>query len=166
MNVSLDPSVGRGYAEKGHAQSTIDFLLNIIPKSFFDAFATGDILQVLLVSILTGFAISFMGESGKPVLNVLACGEKIFFGIMRIIVKVAPLAALGSMSYTVGSYGVGALRPLISLMLGFYITAGIFVVVVLGFIARMAGFSIFRFISYIREELLLVLGTSSSETAL
>ena len=164
--LTMDASIGRSYAEKGHAQTTIDFLLNIIPKSFFDAFATGDILQVLLISILTGFAISFMGESGKPVLNVLARAEKIFFGIMHIIVKVAPLAALGAMAYTVGSYGVGALRPLVLLMIGFYLTAGLFVVVVLGTIARVAGFSIFRFMNYIKEELLLVLGTSSSETAL
>ncbi len=164
--LTLDQSIGRSYAEKGHAQTTVDFLLNIIPKSFFDAFATGDILQVLLVSILTGFAISFMGESGKPILNVLGRGEKIFFGIMHIIVKAAPVAALGAMGYTVGSFGVGALRPLVLLMLGFYMTAGIFVVAVLGAIARVAGFSIFRFINYIKEELLLVLGTSSSETAL
>ncbi|HUR46528.1 MAG TPA: dicarboxylate/amino acid:cation symporter [Candidatus Saccharimonadales bacterium] len=163
---TVDAAIGKSYVEKGHAQTTVDFLLNIIPKSFFDAFASGDILQVLLISILSGFAISFMGETGKPVLLALARGERIFFGIMHIIVKVAPLAALGSMGYTVGSYGVRALHPLVSLMAGFYVTAAIFVVVVLGLIARFAGFSIFSFISYIREELLLVLGTSSSETAL
>lgn len=164
--LKLDPSIGKSYAEKGGAQTTVDFFLNIIPKSFFDAFATGDILQVLLISILTAFAISFMGESGKPVLRALARGEKVFFGIMHIVVKVAPIAALGAMGYTVGSHGVKALGPLFSLMIGFYLTAGVFVVVVLGLIARLAGFSIFRFINYIKEEIFLVLGTSSSETAL
>ncbi|MEA3210202.1 MAG: aerobic C4-dicarboxylate transport protein [Chthoniobacter sp.] len=163
---SFDPATVQSFVEKGHTQTTTDFLLNIIPKSFFDAFATGDILQVLLVSILTAFAISFMGESGKPILSSLARGEKVFFGIMHIVVKVAPLAALGAMSYTVGSQGVGALGPLLWLMAGFYLTAAIFVVVVLGAIARLAGFSIFRFINYIKEEIFLVLGTSSSETAL
>jgi len=164
--LSLDPSVSKGYAESSQDHTAVSFFLNIIPKSFFDPFATGDILQVLLVSILTGFSISFMGEHGKPVLVVLAYGEKVFFGIMHLVVQVAPLAALGAMGYTVGSYGVKALGPLISLMVGFYITAAIFVIVVLGLIARIAGFSIFRFIGYIKEEILLVLGTSSSETAL
>jgi aerobic C4-dicarboxylate transport protein len=121
---------------------------------------------VLLVSVLTAFAISFMGERGKPILHVLAHGEKIFFGIMHIIVKVAPLAAFGAMAFPVGSYGLGALRPLLALMAGFYVTAALFVIGVLGVIAKCAGFSIFRFINYIKEEILLVLGTSSSEMAL
>ena len=163
---SLDPKIAAGYAEKGQSQTVVDFLLNIIPKSFFDAFATGDILQVLLVSIFSAFAISALGEKAKPVLDTIAVGEKIFFGIMQIIVKVAPLAALGAMSFTVGSYGLGSLKQLVSLMASFYTTAIIFVVVILGSIARIAGFSIFRFLAYIKEEILLVLGTSSSETAL
>ncbi len=154
------------YVEKGKAQSTQDFVLNIIPKSFFDAFATGEILQVLLIAILTGFSLTAMGEKGRPVLHALAAAEKVFFGIMHIVVRVAPLGALGAMGYTVGQFGIRALGALGSLMLAFYVTAGLFVVVVLGLIARMAGFSIFRFIRYLREELLLVLGTSSSETAL
>ena len=161
-----DTALARSYMAKGEAQTTADFLLNIIPKSFFDAFATGDILQILLVSILTAFAISAMGERAKPVLNVIAYGEKIFFNIMRYVVQVAPLAALGAMSFTVGSYGIGSLRQLIALMAGFYLTAFLFVAIVLGLIARVAGFSIFRFIIYIREEIMLVLGTSSSEPAL
>ncbi len=138
--LTLDPTIGKSYAEKGHAQTTADFFLNIIPKSYFDAFATGDILQVLLVSILSAFAVGFMGERGKPVLEFLERGEKVFFGIMHIIVKVAPLAALGAMAFTVGSQGLRALGPLLSLMIGFYATAGIFVVLVLGVIARVAGF--------------------------
>ncbi|HEX2747888.1 MAG TPA: dicarboxylate/amino acid:cation symporter [Verrucomicrobiales bacterium] len=165
-DIKADPSKIKEYVEKGHSQNTVDFILNIIPKSFFDAFATGDILQVLLIAILTAFAISFMGERGKPILHALASAEKVFFGIMHIVVKVAPLAAFGAMAFTVGSFGVSALRPLLSLMGCFYLTAGCFIIIVLGLIARLAGFSIFRFIGFIREELLLVLGTSSSETAL
>jgi aerobic C4-dicarboxylate transport protein len=163
---SLDPKIAAGYAEKCQAQTVVDFLLNIIPKSFFDAFASGDILQVLLVSILSAFAISALGEKAKPVLDTIAYGEKIFFGIMQIIVKLAPLAALGAMSFTVGSYGLGSLKQLVSLMAAFYTTAIIFVVLILGMVARVAGFSIFRFLAFIKEEILLVLGTSSSETAL
>ena len=163
---SLDPSIGKGYAASGQSQSSVDFFLNIIPKSYFDAFASGDILQVLLISILTGFALSFMGDAGKPVLDALAIGEKVFFGIMHMIVKVAPLAALGAMAYTVGSHGISALGPLVSLMIGFYVTAAVFVIGVLGVICWASGFSIFRFIGYLTEEILLVLGTSSSETAL
>ena len=154
------------YIEQAHSLKTTTFLLNIIPKSFFSAFATGDLLQVLLVAILSAFAIGALGDQGKPILHVIDTAAQVFFGIMRIVVHLAPLGAMGAMAYTVGSYGVGALRNLLELMLGFYLTAGLFVVIVLGSIARAAGFSIFRFIAYIKEELLLVLGTSSSETAL
>jgi aerobic C4-dicarboxylate transport protein len=163
---TLDPSIAASYTGKGHEQGVVDFLLNVIPKTFFDALATGDILQVLLISVLSACAIAALGERGRPVLHVLAYGEKLCFGIIRIIVQVAPLAALGAMSYTVGSYGIGSLRQLLALMAGFYCTAALFVVLVLGAIARGFGFSIFRFINYIKEEIFLVLGTSSSETAL
>jgi aerobic C4-dicarboxylate transport protein len=159
-------ATSKAFAEKAHSLSTVDFLLNIIPTSFFDAFAKGDLLQVLLVSVLTAFAISALGDFGRPILHVIETAAKVFFGIMSIIVKVAPLAALGAMAYTVGELGLGALKNLAALMFGFYLTAGLFVVVILGGIARFCGFSIFRFIVYIKEELLLVLGTSSSETAL
>jgi aerobic C4-dicarboxylate transport protein len=163
---TLDPAVGHGYAQAAHGQSVTEFFLHIIPNSFFDAFATGDLLQVLLVSVLTAFAISAMGERGRAILRGIDGASHIFFGIMRIIVKVAPLAALGAMAFTVGSYGLGALNRLVALMLSFYLTAGIFVLVVLGSIGLLAGFSIFRLLNYIKEEILLVLGTSSSETAL
>ncbi len=163
---SLDPSIGNGYAASSQSHSTVDFFLNIVPKSFFDPFATGDILQVLLISILTGFSISIVGEKGRPVLELLQTCEVVFFGIMQMIVKIAPLAALGAMAYTVGSQGIGALGPLVSLMIGFYATAAIFIIGVLGLISWMAGFSIFRLIAYLKEEIFLVLGTSSSETAL
>jgi aerobic C4-dicarboxylate transport protein len=163
---TLDSKVGKSYAEQAHSLNATDFLLNVIPTSFFDGLARGDILQVLLIAILSGFAISFMGEPGRPILEFIEKAAKVFFGIMYIIVKVAPIGALGAMAFTVGSYGLGALSKLIELMLGFYLTAIIFVVVVLGAIAAYNGFSIFRFINYIKEELLLVLGTSSSEAAL
>ena len=163
---TLDPGVGQSYVQQGQSLTLVNFLLNIIPGTFFDALARGELLQVLLVAVLTGFSISFLGEQGRPVLRVFEHAAQVFFGIMRIVVQVAPLGALGAMGFTVGSYGVAALKPLLELMLGFYLTAGLFVVVVLGLVARVAGFSIFRFLRYIREELLLVLGTSSSETAL
>ena len=153
-------------AQKAHSLNPTDFLLNIIPSSFFNAFATGDILQVLLVAILSGFAISFMGEYGKPVLAAIDLGVAVFFGIMRMVVKVAPIGAFGAMAFTIGSQGLGALQRLGYLMICFYATAFLFVIVVLGAIAALNGFSIFRFLNYIKEELLLVLGTSSSETAL
>ncbi|MDQ6623205.1 MAG: dicarboxylate/amino acid:cation symporter [Verrucomicrobiota bacterium] len=163
---TLDPNIGQGAAAAAHGHSAVEFILNVIPRSFFDAFATGDLLQVLLVSILTAFALSFMGKRGQPILRGIETAAQIFFGIMRIIVRVAPVAALGAMAFTVGSFGLGALNRLVALMLGFYLTAGIFVVFVLGAIAWVAGFSIFRYLNFIKEEILLVLGTSSSETAL
>lgn len=164
--VELDPGVGEDLVEKARALSITDFLLNIVPDSFFGAFARGDLLQVLLVSILTGFAISALGERGRPILKVVEAGARIFFGIIRIVVQVAPIGAFGAMAYTIGKYGLNALGNLLALMAGFYVTAALFVIVVLGSIAKASGFSIFRFLAYIKEELLLVLGTSSSETAL
>jgi aerobic C4-dicarboxylate transport protein len=166
---TIDPmkvKQSQGYAEQAHSLDPVKFLLNIIPSSFFNAFASGDILQVLLIAILSGFAISFMGNMGTPILYAVDKGSKVFFGIMRIIVKVAPIGAFGAMAYTVGSQGIGALRNLGFLMICFYVTAILFVVIVLGTIAAYNGFSIFKYLNYIKEELLLVLGTSSSETAL
>jgi aerobic C4-dicarboxylate transport protein len=163
---TLDPKIGASFAAQAHSLSTVDFLLGIIPSSFFDAFAKGDLLQVLLVSVLSAFALGALGERGAPVLRGIDVMAQIFFGIMRLIVVVAPLGALGAMAFTVGSYGLGSLNRLAALMAGFYLTAGLFVVIVLGLIARAAGFSIFRFLAYIKDELFLVLGTSSSETAL
>jgi aerobic C4-dicarboxylate transport protein len=163
---TLDPQIGQAYAQKAHSMDLASFLLNIIPTTLLDAFVTGDLLQVLLVSGLTAFAITFMGDRRQPVLKVIDHASHIFFGIMRIVVRLAPLGALGAMAFTVGSYGLGALNRLVALMAGFYLTAGLFIFVVLGLIAAASGFSLFRFLAYIKEELLLVLGTSSSETAL
>jgi aerobic C4-dicarboxylate transport protein len=156
----------QSFAQHAHSLDPTQFLLNIIPSSFFNAFATGDILQVLLVAILSGFAISFMGERGKPILMAIDLGVAAFFGIMRMIVQLAPIGAFGAMAFTIGSQGLGALGRLGYLMVSFYITAFLFVIIVLGAIAAFSGFSIFRFLNYIKEELLLVLGTSSSEAAL
>ena len=155
-----------GFADKAQALSTTDFLLKIIPDTFLGAFVSGDLLQVLFIAILVAFAIAAMGEKGKPILHVVDSAAQVFFGVMHLLVRAAPVGAFGAMGFTVGSYGLGALGKLVWLMAGFYLTAGFFIVVVLGGIARWAGFSIFRFLAYIKHELLLVLGTSSSETAL
>ena len=163
---TLDPDTAKGYAKKAESQTMTAFLLNIIPATLFSAFVTGDLLQVLLVSALTAFAITSLNNHHRlAVLNVIERGSEIFFGVMRIVVQLAPVGAFGAMAFTVGSYGLGSLK-LLKLMVGFYATAGMFVVVVLGGIALWCGFSIVRFLAFIKEELWLVLGTSSSETAL
>ncbi|MBI4662105.1 MAG: dicarboxylate/amino acid:cation symporter [Verrucomicrobia bacterium] len=163
---SLDPKIGQTYVQRAHGLSTADFLLNIIPGTILEAFVSGDLLQVLLVSILVGFAISALGEHGAPVLRGVEHASKVLFGVLHIVVKAAPIGALGAMAFTVGSYGLSALNRLLELMGCFYLTAIAFILVVLGLIARSSGFSIFRFLNYIKDELMLVLGTSSSETAL
>lgn len=156
----------QGYIEQAHALKPIDQILNLIPTTFFSAFVAGDLLQVLLVAILAGFAIRLMGERGTPVLVAVNAASELFFKVMQLVVRVAPVGAFGAMAFTVGNFGLGALNKLALLMGGFYLTAALFVLVVLGGIARVAGFSIFRYLAYIKDELLLVLGTSSSETAL
>ncbi len=161
-----DAAAAREYAGKAQATSTADFLLQIIPSTFVGAFAGGDLLQVLFIALVTAFALAGMGERGKSLLHGIDRIGEVFFAILRILVKAAPVGAFGAMAFTIGSYGLGSLQKLLALMLGFYLTAGLFVLVVLGLIARWCGFSIVRFLVHIREELLLVLGTSSSETAL
>ncbi|MBN8481250.1 MAG: dicarboxylate/amino acid:cation symporter [Xanthomonadales bacterium] len=164
---TLDASAVERYAKAAHDQSTVQFLLNIIPKTFTDAFTgNGDLLQVLLVAILFGFALVGLGERGRPVLGLVESVSAVFFRMMGMIMRLAPLGAGGAMAFTIGKYGIDSLGPLARLMGGFYLTCVLFVVFVLGAIARLAGFSIFRFLRYIRDELLLVLGTSSSESAL
>ena len=164
---SLDAKAVANYATAASEQSTVDFLLHIIPKTFTDAFTgSGDLLQVLLLAILFGYAMMHMGNVGKPVHRFIEDASHIFFAMMGTIMKLAPLGAGGAMAFTIGKYGIGALKPLASLMLSFYLTCILFVLIVLGTIAAFAGFNIIRFILYIKEELLTVLGTSSSESAL
>jgi len=169
MNVdpaSLDTKGLDKYVGPGKMQSTTDFLMNIIPTSVVDAFAKGDMLQVLFFSILFGYAMHAFGERGKPVFELIEKLSHVLFGIVGVIMKVAPIGAFGAMAYTIGKHGVGSLVQLANLMGAFYLTCVIFVVVVLGSIAKLHGFSIFKLIKYIKEELFLVLGTSSSESAL
>jgi aerobic C4-dicarboxylate transport protein len=163
---TLDPKVVESYVHRAKEEGFVSHLLSIIPETFIGAFTTSDLLQVLLVSILTGFAIAQLGELGERINAVIDGMAKVFFGIIRIIVRAAPIGAFGAMAFTVGAYGVGSLVNLIELIATFYLTSILFVLVVLGTIARLAGFSILRFVAYIKDELLIVLGTSSSETVL
>ena len=162
----LDTKSIAQYTEKAQHQSTVDFLLNIIPNTFVDAFAKGDILQVLLIAILFGTALSILGERGRATTRIIEDFSHVIFGVVNIVMKLAPVGAFGAMAFTIGKYGLASLIPLAKLMGSFYLTCGLFVVVVLGTIAKLTGFSIFKFIGYIKEELLIVLGTSSSESAL
>jgi aerobic C4-dicarboxylate transport protein len=163
---SLDPNAVAGYVTKAKQEGIVAHLLAIIPDTFIGAFAKGDLLQVLLVSILTGFAISQLGQLGERINAVIDAMARVFFAVIRIIVRAAPIGAFGAMAFTVGAYGLGSLVNLLELIATFYLTSLLFVLVVLGAIARLAGFSILRFIAYIKDELLIVLGTSSSETVL
>jgi aerobic C4-dicarboxylate transport protein len=163
---TLDPKSVAGYVTRAKEEGFVAHVLAIIPNTFVGALANGDILQVLLVAILTGFAVARMGAVGERVLGVIDVAGKVLFRIIAMIVRLAPLGAFGAMAFTIGTYGVGALVNLGELILTFYATALLFVLLVLGAIARLAGFSIFRFIGYIKDELLIVLGTSSSETVL
>jgi aerobic C4-dicarboxylate transport protein len=169
MNVdpaTLDTASIAKYATEAQHQSTVDFLLNVIPNTVVDAFAKGEILQVLLFSVLFGFALHATGERGKPVFEFIDRLTHVLFGVVNIIMKVAPIGAFGAMAFTVGKLGVGSLVKLGALMACFYATCLFFVFGLLGAIARVHGFSIWRFVKYIREELFIVLGTSSSESAL
>jgi aerobic C4-dicarboxylate transport protein len=161
-----DAAAVNTYVEQAKAQKTVDFFLNIIPDSVVGALARGDILQVLLFAILFGFAVMAMGERGDRLRNIIDDTAHAVFGVIAIVMKAAPFGAFGAMAYTIGKFGPAALGNLIGLIALFYVTAGLFVVVVLGLIARFVGFSIFKFIAYIKDELLIVLGTSSSESAL
>jgi len=162
----IDASALSGYATQAHEQGTVEFLMHIIPNTVVDAFVTGNVLQVLLVSVLFGAALAALGERGKPLVEFVGGIANVFFGIVHIIMKTAAIGAFGAIAYTIGTYGVGSVLPLIKLIGAFYLTLSVFVVVVLGGIGRLMGFNIFRFMSYIREEILIVLGTSSSEAAL
>jgi aerobic C4-dicarboxylate transport protein len=169
MNVDptkLDASAIENYTSSGHSLSTTDFLLNIIPKDVADAFARGDILQVLLFSILFGVALAALKPRGALVLRFVDELSHVLFRIVAIVMRLAPIGAFGAMAFTVGKYGIGSLLSLGQLMATFYVTSLLFVLVVLGLVMRWAGFSILKFLRFIREEILIVLGTSSSESAL
>ncbi|NEZ45211.1 dicarboxylate/amino acid:cation symporter [Paenibacillus alvei] len=154
------------YAEKAHENSVMGFIMNIVPDNVIGAFASGELLPVLLFAVLFGFALTAIGEKGQAIISLFDKLSHVFFGIVNIIMKVSPIAAFGAMSYTVGKFGLGSLFTLGKLMGSVYLTMFLFIIVVLGFIAKAFGFNIFKFISYIKEEILLVLGTSSSESAL
>ena len=162
----LDTAALTSYTSKAQAHSTVDFLINIIPSSVVDAFAKGDILQVLFFAILFGFALSVLGKRGKVVFKLIDDIAHVLFGIVGVIMKAAPIGAFGAMAFTIGKFGIGSLSKLGMLMGSFYLTCLLFVFIVLGTIAKLSGFSILKFIKYIKEELLIVLGTSSSEAVL
>ena len=169
MNVdvsALDASAVESYARAAEQQSVTDFLLNVIPTTIFSAFTTGDILQVLLFALLFGFALHSAGERARAVYDLIDRLSQVLFRIVNMIMRLAPIGAFGAMAFTIGKYGVGALASLGKLMACFYATCLLFVFVVLGAIARIHGFGVGRFIRYIREELFIVLGTSSSESVL
>ncbi|MGN8261856.1 dicarboxylate/amino acid:cation symporter [Pseudomonas sp. SMSB3] len=163
---TLNASSVAAYAAAGAQQTTVGFLLNIIPNTVVGAFANGDILQVLMFSVIFGFALHRLGSYGKPVLDLIDRFAHVMFNIINMIMKLAPVGAFGAMAFTIGQYGVGSLVQLGYLMACFYITCLLFVLVVLGGICRAHGFSVLKLIRYIREELMIVLGTSSSESAL
>lgn len=163
---TLDAKAVADYAGQAKPQTVAEFLIHIIPTTVFDAFARGDILQVLVVSLLFGFALSFAGQRGKPLVDFLETLTRVVFGVVAILMRFAPIGAFGAMAFTIGKYGLTSLGPLVKLMATLYITSIFFIVVLLGGIAQLAGFGIFRFLWFLREEILVVLATSSSEPVL
>jgi aerobic C4-dicarboxylate transport protein len=169
MNVNpatLDAKAVAAYTQGAKAQSTMDFIMNVIPKDVADAFAKGDILQVLLFSVLFGVALAMVKDAGKPVLDFIDGTSHVLFRIVGMVMRLAPIGAFGAMAFTVGKYGVGSLLSLGKLMACFYATSLLFVILVLGGVMKWCGLGIFRFLRYIKEEIFVVLGTSSSESAL
>ena len=163
---TLDSKAVANYAGAAKAQSVTDFMMHIIPTTVVDAFARGDILQVVLVAILFGFALSVMGRRCKPLLDVFEALTQAVFGVINILMKFAPIGAFGAMAFTIGAYGIASLGPLVKLIATFWITCILFVLIVMGGIAWVAGFSIIKYLVYIKEEIVLTLATSSSEPAL
>lgn len=164
---SIDTKAIAGYTNQAAHASTVDFILNIIPNTMFSAFSTGEILQVLLVAILSGFAIGSLSDNiADPLLHGLEAIEKAVFAVVKLVMYTAPIGAFGAMAFTIGKYGISSIGNLLQLIATFYITALLFVFVVLGVIGKVFGFSVFKLVRYIKDELLIVLGTSSSESAL
>jgi aerobic C4-dicarboxylate transport protein len=163
---TLDANTVAAYTSSAQHLGSVDFLLNIIPSTVVDAFAKGEILQVLFFSVLFGLALLYTGERGRGLVGIIDEFTHVLFGLVGMIMRVAPIGAFGAMAFTIGQYGIGTLFSLGKLMAGFYVTCLVFVLVVLGAIAAWAGFSLFKFLKYIKEEILIVLGTSSSESVL
>ncbi|WEL53023.1 cation:dicarboxylase symporter family transporter [Pseudomonas kermanshahensis] len=163
---TLDASAIAGYTKAAHDQSVVGFLTHIIPTTVFGAFADGEILQVLFISVLFALGLQLLGPIGKPLLATIDLVAQAFFRMLKIVMYVAPLGAFGGMAFTVGKYGIGSLAAYGNLLICYYVTGLVFVFVILNLAARLAGFSLWKFLKYIREELFLVLGTSSSESAL
>jgi aerobic C4-dicarboxylate transport protein len=163
---TLDASAIAAYTKAAHEQTVVGFVSNIIPKTVFGAFADGDLLQVLFISIVLAFGLQMLGERGKPLLNVIDVTAHTFFNMVRIVMYLSPIGAFGAIAFTIGKYGISSLAAYGQLLGTYYITAVLFVAVVLGATCRLAGFSLWKFLRYIREELIVVLGTSSSESVL
>lgn len=163
---SLDAARVGEYADKAHGSTVAEFVLNIIPETLFSAFTGGNILQILLVAILCGISLAMVRERAQPLVALFDAGSHLVFKLVSILMRLAPVGAFGAIAFTIGKYGVATLLNLIGLVATFYLTSLFFVVVVLGFVAHLGGFSILRLIAYLKSELLLVLGTSSSEAAL
>ncbi|WP_302409040.1 dicarboxylate/amino acid:cation symporter [Comamonas kerstersii] len=169
MNINvadLDQKAVQGYVAKSHDMSMTGFVMDIIPKTLVSPFIGDNILQVLLVAVLFGVSLAMTGEAGKPILDFLEALQKPIFKLVNIVMKAAPIGAFGAMAFTIGKFGLGSLLNLVELVMTFYITSAIFVLLVLGAVTRACGFSVIKLIRYLKEELLLVLGTSSSESAL
>lgn len=163
---TLDAGAVAAYTKAAQNLSTVEFLLHLVPDTFVGAFAHGEILQVLLLALLFGFALARLGDHGRPVINLLHEVSRAFFGIVSLVTRLAPLAAFGAMAFTIGRYGVGTLLSLGKLMLCVYLTCAVFIFLVLGLIARVHGFSLLKLLAYLKEEILIVVGTSSSESVL
>jgi aerobic C4-dicarboxylate transport protein len=163
---TLDAKLVTDYVGKAKSLNATEFFMNVIPNTVADAFTKGDVLQVLLISLLFGFALAAMGSKAKPVTELIETVSHSVFGVINFIMRFAPIGAFGAMAFTVGKYGVVSLAPLLKLIGTFYLTSALFVFIVLGAISYFAGFSIIKFLVYIKEEIILVLGTSSSDTAL
>lgn len=169
MNINvadLDQKAVQGYVAKSHDMSMTGFVMDIIPKTLVSPFIGDNILQVLLVAVLFGVSLAMTGDAGKPILDFLEALQKPIFKLVNIVMKAAPIGAFGAMAFTIGKFGLGSLLNLVELVMTFYITSAIFVLLVLGAVTRACGFSVIKLIRYLKEELLLVLGTSSSESAL
>jgi len=163
---ALDLKTVSAYVSSARQLSTVDFLLNVIPTTLVDAFAKGEILQVLLVSVLFGLALLHLGERGRPLVNFIDQFSQALFGVVAILMRAAPIGAFGAMAFTIGTYGLGALASLGKLMAAFYLACFLFIAVGMGLIARVSGFSLWKFVRYIKDEIFIVIGTSSSESVL